>query len=104
MTTVYAAFATLLFVEALGTGASLVIYLRDSSWRSTAVGRHLAYYMAALFGLIVLALASMFVRVVWFVVPILGGHALYAALIWQRFALIWRAQRRDDAEHQDADR
>lgn len=88
-----AGFMVLLGVEAAGTLTFLVIYLRDGSWRTSAVGRHLAYYGTALLGLYVTTLVSFFVRDAWLVVVILGLHAVFAGVIWQRVWLVSRSTR-----------
>lgn len=93
MSALLVAFVALLVVETVGTATFLGIYLRGD-WRSTAVGRHLAYYSAALLFLLVVALVSMFVRSVWLAVPVLAGHVVFAGVIWQRVWLVWRAHRR----------
>lgn len=89
------AYVLLLVAEAAGTATFLVIYLRNSAWRHTPVGRHLAFYSGAVLVLLVLSLLSMAVRSAWMAVPILAAHVVFAALVWQRVGLVWRAQHRD---------
>jgi len=91
---VVVAFAVLMVVEAIGTATFLVIYMRDMTWRQTAVGRHLAAYSAALLGLLLLTLLAFAVQGAWLTWAILGGHVAFAALIWQRVWLVWIANRR----------
>lgn len=89
-----ATFAALMVVEATGTGTFLIIYLRDPSWRDTAVGRHLAWYSGALLGLYLTSIASFFIKALWLVLIVLGCHLVFAPVVWQRVRLVWRARRR----------
>jgi hypothetical protein len=88
-----AAFLGLLVAEMLGTATFLAIYLRTSDWHRSAVGRHLAVYSGALLGLYVTSILSFFVHALWLVLVVLGMHLTFAAAIWQRVVLVWRAQR-----------
>jgi hypothetical protein len=87
-------FMVLVAAEAVGTAAFLALYVRGSDWRATPVGRHLVTYSATLLGLLLLTLVSFLAPGMWLVWPILAGHAAFAAVIWQRVALVWRAQHR----------
>ena len=91
------AFLAVMAVEALGTAVFLGLYLRSSDWRSSAVGRHLAYYAAALLGLYVSSICSFFIHDTWIVVTVLVLHAVFAVVIWQRVVLVWRAQHQEPA-------
>ncbi len=88
-----AVFLALMCVEALGTAVFLGLYLRGQHWRDTPVGRHLAYYAGALLGLYVSSIASFFVHEMWLVLTVLGLHAVFAVVIWQRVLLVWRSRR-----------
>jgi hypothetical protein len=87
------AFLVLMFVEGAGTLTFLALYLRGD-WRSTAVGRHLAYYSTALAFLYATGIISVFVPAMWLFLVILAGHMVFAAVIWQRVWLVWQAHRR----------
>jgi len=90
----FAGFVAALVIETAGLALFLVLYLRDSSWHDTAVGRHLAYYTAAFLAAYLLTLTSLFIRQTWLVVAILVSHLGLIAVIWQRVWLVWRATRR----------
>lgn len=92
MTALVITFLALLSTEAVGTAVFLAVYMR-SDWRSTEVGRHLAFYSAALFLLLLLSLVSFVVHSLWLAWPILAGHVAFDLLIWQRVYLVVKAQR-----------
>jgi hypothetical protein len=85
-------FLALMVLGALGTGTFVVVYLR-SDWRSSAIGRHLLFYSAALCFLYLTSIVSFFVHALWMAGPLLIGHAVFDALIWQRVYLVVKAQR-----------
>jgi hypothetical protein len=95
-TALVALFFALMITEALGTGTFLVVYLRSSAWRDTATGRHLAAYSGALFGLYVVSIVSVFIHDVLMSAIVLGFHAVFDAVIWQRVWLVWQAQHSDE--------
>jgi hypothetical protein len=85
-------FLVLMILGALGTGTFVVVYLR-SDWRSSAIGKHLLFYSAALCVLYVLSIVGFFIHALWLAGPLLIGHAVFDALIWQRVYLVVKAQR-----------
>lgn len=86
-------FLALMVLGALGTGAFVIVYLR-SDWHSTAIGKHLLFYSSALCFLYVASIVSFFVHALWMAFPLLTGHLIFDALIWQRVYLVVKAQRR----------
>jgi hypothetical protein len=74
-------FLALMVLGALGTGTFVVVYLR-SDWRSSA--------MCFLY---LTSIVSFFVHALWMAGPLLIGHAVFDALIWQRVYLVVKAQR-----------
>lgn len=89
-----AAFIGLMVLGAIGTGVFAAVYAWRSDWRSTEVGRHLLFYSTVLSCLYVMSIVSFFIHALWMAGPLLVGHAVFDALIWQRVVLVLRAQRR----------
>lgn len=85
-------FLALMAGGAAGTCAFVVVYTR-SDWRSSAIGRHLMFYSSALCFLYLASIVSLFVHALWMAFPLLAGHLVFDALIWQRVYLVVKAQR-----------
>jgi hypothetical protein len=100
---VYVILLALLALEGIGTVTFTTLYLLHSSWRSSPVGRHLAYYGLTLSGLYVATLMVM----LWPVLPVLFivlvMHAGFAAAVWQRVYLVVREQRAQRALDKEED-
>lgn len=90
----YAVAYLLLVVNQLLAGATFLgMYVTQSGWRETAVGRHLLYWVAATCAVDLSWLLLLGVRWGWLVWALLGAQAAVGLIGWQRVLLIWRARR-----------
>lgn len=98
MTDTFAAvFFALMATEAVGAGTALAIYVRSPGWRETEVGRHLAAYMGTLFALYLVTFVAFVVHDLIVYLVLLGSHAAFTAVLWQRAWLVYKAKREQDS-------
>lgn len=87
-------FFALVANQLAATIAFIFLYLRESDWRRSAVGRHLLYWSTAAGALDLSWILLLVVRWPFLAFVLLGVQALVGGLTWQRVVLVRRAQRR----------
>jgi hypothetical protein len=79
--------------QALAGIVFIALYVRESDWRSSPVGRHMLYWSVAAVVLDLTWELLVLVPGLWIVFVLLAAQAAFGLLAWQRVWLVWRAQR-----------
>ena len=96
-----------LVAAACGCLAFVLLYqgLTSGRWRSTAYGRNVMAFMGIALVLLTIGVVREFVDVLdgYLDVIRLAGFTVVALIVWQRVALLVRAQRGPDPQHPEHD-
>lgn len=86
------AYLGLVLNQLLSALVFLALYITQPGWRSSAVGRHITYWVGATCVVDLSWLALLAVRWSWLVYVLFGAQALVGLVGWQRVWLVWRAR------------
>jgi hypothetical protein len=76
----------------VGTAVFLYLYLTRANWRTSALGRHMLYFMAALALVLVIRVIGFFwPGMAWLAYVRILTYALLVLVIWQRVFLLVRS-------------
>lgn len=84
--------------QLLATTVFIAMYLRESDWQRSAVGRHLLYWPLAAGALDLSWVLLLLVQWPWLVFVLFAAQAVVGLLTWQRVRLVWRLAKSQAAE------